>query len=58
MREPCYKGGSAVTQWQSALLETEGPRFRASPASLSCVLEQDLVLVQPRKTHPNNIEHI
>ena len=45
-------------QWLSGrVLETEGPRVRASPASLRCVLEQDtlilaLVLVQPKKTHP------
>ena len=28
-------------QWLSAWLETEGPRVRASPASLRCVLEQE-----------------
>ena len=28
--------GSAVAQWTSAWLETEGPRVRASPASLRC----------------------
>ena len=45
-----------MAQWKSARLETEGPRVRASPASLLCVLEQEhnpsLVLVQPRKTRP------
>ena len=29
---------SAVAQWKSAWLETEGPRVQASPASLGCVL--------------------
>ena len=33
--------GSSVAQWLSALLETEGPRVRASPASLRCVLEHE-----------------
>ena len=28
-------------QWQSAKLETEGPRVRASPASWLCVFEKD-----------------
>ena len=41
----CWKShvtaGSAVAQWKSAWLETEGPRVRASPESLRCVLEQD-----------------
>ena len=35
------KCGSAVAQWKSAWLETAGPRVRASPASLRCVLEQE-----------------
>ena len=44
-------------QWKSAWLETEGPRVRASPASLSCGpwarhIYPSLVLVQPRKTCP------
>ena len=30
------KLGSAVAQWLSAWLETEGPRVRASPALLGC----------------------
>ena len=30
-----------MAQWQNALLETEGPRVRASPAALCCVFEQD-----------------
>ena len=47
--------GSAVVQWKSAWLETEGPRVRASPASLRCgpwarYINPSLVLVQPRKT--------
>ena len=49
--------GSAVTrltQWWSAWLNTEGPRVRASMASLHCVLEQDLVLlVQPSWEDPS-----
>ena len=32
----CKKGGE-VAQWYSALLKNEGPRVRASPASLRCV---------------------
>ena len=32
------RSGSVV---ESAWLETEGPRVRASPASLCCVLEQE-----------------
>ena len=32
---------SAVAQWLSAGLETEGSRITASPASLRCVLEQE-----------------
>ena len=49
--------GSAVAQWLSAWLETEGPRVRASPASLRCGpwvrhIYPSLVLVQPRKTRP------
>ena len=30
--------GSAVAQWESACLETEGPRVRASPASKSSIV--------------------
>ena len=37
--------GSAVAQWYSAGLETEGPRVRASSASLRCVLEQDTFII-------------
>ena len=49
--------GSAVAQWLSAWLQTEGPRVRASLASLRCGLwarhsYPSLVLVQPRKTRP------
>ena len=33
--------GSAVAQWYSAMLETEGPRVWPSPVSLCCVLEQE-----------------
>ena len=49
--------GSAVAQWLSAWLETEGPRVRASLASLYCGpwarhIYPILVLVQPRKTRP------
>ena len=32
---------SAVPQWQSARLETEGPQVQASQASLRCVLAQE-----------------
>ena len=45
-------------QWLSGrVLETEGPRVRASPASLLCGhrarhIYRSLVLVQPRKTRP------
>ena len=51
------KKGSAVAQRQSTWLETEGPRVRASPASLRCGpwarhIYPSLVLVQPRKTRP------
>ena len=49
--------GSAVAQWLSAWLETEGQRVRASPASLRCCpwarqIYPSLVQVQPRKTRP------
>ena len=49
--------GSAVAQWYSAKLETEGPSVRASPALLRCGpwarhIYPSLVLVQPRKTRP------
>ena len=49
--------GSAVAQWLSAWLETEGSRVRVSPASLPCGpwarhIYSSLVLVQPRKTRP------
>ena len=37
--------GSTLAQWWSAWLETEGPRVRASPESLSCVLEQDTFIL-------------
>ena len=51
-------------QWLSVWLETEGPRVWASPASLRCVLEQDilinpsLVMVQPTKTCPYITERL
>ena len=53
----CWSDGSAVAQWQSAWLETERPRVRASPASLRCSpwarhINPSLVLVKPRKTRP------
>ena len=38
-------GGSAVAQWLSTRLETKGPRVRASPASLCCVLELDKLIL-------------
>ena len=46
-----------MAQWLSAWLETEGPRARASPASLRCGpwarrIYPSLVLVQPRNTRP------
>ena len=46
-----------MAQWQSACLETERRRVRASPASLHCGplvrhIYPSLVLVQPRKTGP------
>ena len=49
------KTGSEVAQWQSAWLETERPRVRASQASLRCGpsawhINPSLVLVQPRLT--------
>ena len=37
--------GSAVTQWYSACLETEGLRVRASPAALPCVLQQATLIL-------------
>ena len=37
--------GSAVAQWQSALLEIEGLRVQASPASLRYVIEQDMLIL-------------
>ena len=37
--------GSPVAQWKSAWLETEGPRVRALPASLRCVIEQDTFII-------------
>ena len=40
-----FMEGSAVAQWKSAWLETEGPRVRASPASLRCVIEQDTFIL-------------
>ena len=54
-----FKHGSAVAQWSSAWLETEGPRVRASPASLRCGpwarhIYPSLVLVHSRKTVPHN----
>ena len=42
---PLWRCGSTVAQWLSAWLETKGPRFRASPASLGCVLEQDTFIL-------------
>ena len=47
----------AVAQWLSAGLKTDGPRVRASLASLHCGpsarhIYPSLVLVQPRKTCP------
>ena len=58
-----YTDGSAVAQWKSAWLETEGPRVRASPASLRCGpwarhIYPSLVLVQPRKTRPYITERL
>ena len=55
--------GSAVAQWLSAWLETEGPRVRASPASLRCGpwarhIYPSLVLVKPRKTRPYITERL
>ena len=46
-------------QWLSGRVETEGPRFPASPASLrfgpwARHIYHSLVLVQPRKTVPRN----
>ena len=37
--------GSPVAQWHSAWLETVGPRVRASPASLRCVIEQGTLIL-------------
>ena len=45
--------GSTVAMWQSARLETEGPRVgpgvgpraRASPVSFCCVIEQDTFIL-------------
>ena len=55
--------GSAVAQWLSAWCETEGPRVRASPASLRCGpwarhIYPSLVLVRPRKTRPYITERL
>ena len=55
--------GSTVAQWLSAWLETEGPRVRASPASLCCGpwarhIYPSLLLVQPRKTRPDITERL
>ena len=55
--------GSAVAQWESAWLETEGPRVRASSASLRCGpwsrhIYPSSVLVQPRKTRPYITERL
>ena len=55
--DPLLVVGSAVAQWQSAWLETEGPRVRASSSSLRCGpwarhIYPSLVLVQPRMTRP------
>ena len=36
---------SAVAKWESDSFETEGPRVRASLASLHCVLEQDIFIL-------------
>ena len=49
--------GSAVAQWYSAWLKTEGPRVRASQGSRSCGpwarhIYPSLVLLQSRKTRP------
>ena len=38
IQEMGERSGSVV---ENAWLETEGPRVRASPTSLRCVLEQD-----------------
>ena len=56
-------GGGAVAQCYSAWLETEGPRVRASPASLRCSpwarnIYPSLELVQPRKTRPYITERL
>ena len=50
------EGGSAVAQWKSAWIETEGPRVRACVTAL-CPWARHInpnwiVLVQPRKTRP------
>ena len=48
-------------QWPSGrVLESRqrGLLVRASPALLRCVLEQDTLMVQPRKTHPDITENL
>ena len=34
-----------MAQWQSAYLETDGPRDLALPASMCCVFEQDICIL-------------
>ena len=38
--------------------QEEGLQVQVSPDALHCVLEQDLVLVQPRKTRPKITEKV
>ena len=46
-------------QWLSGrVLEIEGLRVRASSASLCCVLEQDTLILEPRKAHPDISEKL
>ena len=53
--QKCRERSGSVVE---CLTRDEGPRVPASPASLCCVLEHSLVLVQPRKTHPYITERL
>ena len=51
-------GSSLHTGYNGLVVECLTQDRLASPASLRCVLEQDLVLVQPRKTCPFIAENL
>ena len=45
IRCPLTVKTAIINKWWSAGLETKGLQVQASPASLSCVLEQDILIL-------------